>query len=159
ADVASTAAHWKAKDSLCRFRQDQPYLVRDSSPCEESDNRRVESANPQSNNGTLRISFQLASSKHSVNGAGHAAFEISFASILNELAFPESFEIYFIADPTGRIVYDGFSAHLRPLRNGGWLNELIAGSNVDPGPSRRIGDLASLTDPAGRKISLDQFKG
>src|SRR5262249_54816099 len=60
---------------------------------------------------------------------------------------------------TGRIVYDGFSGHLRPLRNGGWLNELIAGPNMNPGPSRRIGDLSHLTDASGHKIPLDQFQG
>ncbi len=162
AGIVTTAEKWDQADALCRFSSDQPYLIHNKDECKNW-NGKVQSASLQAKNRKLQIEFALADAKASPKSA-HApvdppSLEVNFEAILKELDLPESFELYFIADSKGRIVHCGSSDHMRPLRQGGWLNELIAGENAEPGPARRIRDLANLTEVASNKKPFEQFKG
>src|SRR5262249_8855286 len=107
------------------------------------------------------IKFPLEASKGSKNAAAaeSISFDVDFEAVFRELELPESFELYFIADSNGSIVRSGSSDHARPLRSGGWLNDLIAGESAEPRPARRIGDLSYLTEIGSAKKPFEQFKG
>jgi hypothetical protein len=164
AGIVTTAKKWEEADTLCRFSFDQPYLIHDKEACKSWRGKVVKSGTSlQTKNRCLQIKFSLADAKPNPKSVDAAldspAFEVNFEAILKELDLPESFELYFIADSKGRIVHGGSSDHLRPLRQGGWLNELIAGENTEPGSARRIRELANLTEVASNKKPFEQFKG
>jgi len=161
AGIVTTAEKWDKAKGLCRFSLDQPYLTHNENACTEKekewDGKVVKSADLETKNRKLQIHFALGDTKTGP-GVAEAAFDVDFAAILKELDLPESFELYFIADSKGRIVHSGSSNHLRPLRDGGWLNQHIAGEDAEPGSARRIGNLANLTEIASQKKPFEQFK-
>ncbi len=148
-DRQSKASNEDRKEHLCEFDAEQLYLSAVPT-CQETGGDKKETAAPGiAGNGPLIKPDPVAT------GEEGGSFHFDAPELLRDLAFPEAFQIIFLADADGKVFYSDTPAQRSWQRNLRWGERQFRDAGADSGASVRLQDLQQALDTkeAWQKLS------